>query len=169
MLEMIDRLITPELHIGPVRVKVSVSAILENDGRLLLIRETDGYGPPAGHCEEYEHLNPKGALLFELAEETNVYGFGHDDMSLWGRIMYLRGKQLSIGLVYKVRNYEIPPAQFRHITDEDIIEQDFFGSQQIQSLLREGNIRKEKWNRPILEAWLQHKKSLFVVGRDRRG
>ncbi len=163
MLEMLDRLVTPDLKVGPVSVKVSVSAILEDaNGRLLLIKEVDGYSPPAGRCDEYEHFYPKSALFRELHEETNIYSFSFDDMKLWGKIISLKGKLLSVGLVYKLAKYKLPEKEFRHIVDDDVIELGFFDRQQVQNLLKEGNIRKEKWNRPVLESWLQNKKSFFL-------
>ena len=74
--------------LSPVRPRLTVAAVIENDGRFLFVEERDGQGrsvinQPAGHVEGGESLLE--ALVRETVEET---GFGVEPLFLVGAYLW---------------------------------------------------------------------------------
>ena len=148
----------PELRVGRISARFSVACMVEADNKLLLVEEADGYGPPAGHLEEHEWGYPKAGMFWELAEETNIAP-SFDELRLWG-IMIHPSRALTIGLVYRLSECNIPELP---ISDPEILSVGFFDRDSVRSLLDNGQIRKTKWNEPLLYAWLDKKRFLLKV------
>jgi hypothetical protein len=152
--------------------RASVGGIVEDDQkRLLMVRAEDGWGIPAGHIDTFPEVRyPKISLECELIEETPVYVFA-SDMVLWAILGEVTQKRISIGFVYQILKYIVQPQMtvpellaaesnpemkrlLQKLLDEDIQESVFLSPSDIASLLRKGEIRKPKWNVPVLERWL---------------
>src|SRR3972149_1120047 len=114
----------PELHIGRIPVSMSVAGIVEKDGNILLVKANDGYGQPAGHIEGYEFYRPDSALVWELAEETNMSPTF--DMSIRGIMLSLGRNKISVGIIYKVNDYSFDEATSRPIVDDEVTRAGFF-------------------------------------------
>ncbi len=121
---------SPEFHIGKIPIRLSVAGIVEQEGKLLLVREVDGYGPPAGHCEPYECYYPKSTMFWELAEETQV--LPTFNMNLWGIMVQASRDKISVGLVYRLNEVGIND---QPISDPEIFERAFFDKDQIEKII----------------------------------
>lgn len=157
-------MINPELRLGRTTIKISVAGIVEQDGDLFLVQEADGYGPPAGNLEDYETFYPQLGLSAELHEETDLDPTSIK-VNLWGALIFLSREKISLGLVYRINKFR----RFKGspITDPNVLGGDFFDKGEVRQLLRDRQIRKSKWNDPILSAWLAQRKFLLYIGRSK--
>ncbi len=145
------------------RFSLSFAGIVERDNNTLLVRANDGWGLPSGHVESHELLSPYSALLCEMAEETGLTPV-EEATTLWGFMAVASQTKLSLGLIYTIGEYI---GQLRSWGDNEVLELNFIDRKEIQTLLDEKRIRKPQWNMPILRAWMQKRKSLFLLQKDR--
>ena len=141
-------------------LSISSAGIIEDQGKLLLVKDSLGWGLPSGHNDKDDafYPNPWFALFWEMKEEVNLV---IDRARLWGFLGFiaLSPTRISAGFVYKVEWHGKPEI----IPGDEITGFRFFNPGEIRSLLDspDEEIRKPKYNRPVLDAWL--KKRPFLI------
>lgn len=134
------------------KISLSTGLLLTNsNNHLLMLREPDGWGIPAGKIESEDFYLPTKAIHREFAEEVNAPFLGQ--LTLAGLVVILRPSQLSLGILFRSRQ-KLSSAEYKSVP-------------QVLSLISQGMIRKPDYNLPALSAWITH--SFIISLRQERG